>query len=227
MFITVSKVCLTIDGVRVETDKSVKVLQAALDAGIYIPNLCFLPEAALPFGGCRLCFVEIEGQGVVTSCTETVRDGMVVHTTTPKVSRLRRTAAEFIIASHPAECRNCVKNRNCELQKIAAFLKLKLKPDRLPAMQKSLPLDISNPCFILDPNKCVLCGKCIWVCNERKGVGILQFLHRGFDTVVSVVGDNSDYSCDSCMECVITCPVGALLPKSIEQCASDPVLAKT
>ena len=214
----VSKVVLSIDGTQVKCEQGSRILEAALGAGIYIPNLCFIREADPPLGACRLCFVEIEGHGIVTACTEPVREGMVVQTNTPRVNRLRRTAAELIIASHATDCRHCGKNRNCELQKVAAYLKVKLKPQRLREIPKTIPIDSSHPLFTLDPSKCVLCGKCVWLCNERNTTGTLDFAMRGYDTVVSTFGGIplAESDCTSCMECVAVCPVGALLPKDPE-----------
>ena len=206
---------LTIDGIEVKAREGEIVLWAALDAGIYIPNLCALRNESLPFGDCRLCFVEIERRGLVTACTEPVREGMVVYTKTPQVNRLRRTAAELIIASHKVDCRNCAKNRHCELQKIAAYLGIKLKSQRLRKMPKELPIDSSHPLFTFDPNKCVLCGKCVRVC-AKQGVGAIDFSRRGFDARISTF-DNIpliESNCTSCGECVAVCPVGALVPKN-------------
>lgn len=206
---------LTIDGIEIKAAEGEKILWAALDNGIYIPNLCALKEMDLPYGACRLCFVEIEGKSSpVTACSQPVAEGMVVHTVTPQVERLRRTAFELLITHHPVDCKNCAKNRQCELQIIASRLKLKLKPEKLRPIPKSLPVDSSHPLFIYDANKCVLCGKCVWVCNER-GPGVFDFNFRGIDTRVSTFGDMplADSACDSCMECVGVCPVGALFRK--------------
>jgi bidirectional [NiFe] hydrogenase diaphorase subunit len=208
-------VTLTIDGVEVKAPKGERILWVALDNGIYIPNLCALREADLPFGACRLCFIEIEGRhSLVTACSEPVAEGMVVHTTTPRVERLRRTAFELLISHHPVDCSNCAKNRHCELQRIASRLRLKLKPQRFRPIQRSLPVDSSHPLFVYDPNKCVLCGKCVWVCNKR-GDGIFDFTFRGIDTMVSTFGNIPliDSICNSCLGCVEVCPVGALVLK--------------
>jgi len=206
---------LNIDGIEVKAPKGEKVLWAALDNGIYIPNLCAIREADLPFGACRLCFVEIEGRrSPVTACTEAVEEGMVVQTNTPRVNRLRRTAFELLLSHHPIDCRNCAKNRNCELQRIASRLGFKLKLQRFRPILRSLPIDSTHPLFVYDANKCVLCGKCVWVCNEQ-GTGAIDFAFRGIETRVSTF-DNVpliDSNCDSCLECVKVCPVGALVAK--------------
>ena len=210
---------LTIDGIPVEARKGEKVLWAALDAGIYIPNLCAIREAEQPFAGCRLCFVEIEGRPApVTACTEEVAEGMVVHTETPRVGRLRRTSAELLIAAHHVDCRACAKNRHCELQKIAAALGIKLKPQRFRKTVKSLPIDSSNPFFLYDPNKCVVCGKCVWACSERSGADAIDFAFRGFDSVIRPFASQPLIAsrCESGGECVAICPVGALVAKDFK-----------
>jgi formate dehydrogenase major subunit/NADH-quinone oxidoreductase subunit G len=209
-------ITLTIDGKEIRAKKGEKLLWTALDNGIYIPNLCAIRENKEPFASCRLCFVEIEGYPhPVTACTEGVAERIVVHTRTPRVERLRRTAVELLIASHPIDCRNCPKNNNCELQKLAAFLKVSLKSKRLRKITKELPIDSSNPYFIYDPNKCVLCGRCVWMCHEKHGNGAIDFTRRGFDTVVAPFGGGTlaESKCDSCCECVAVCPVGALVLK--------------
>lgn len=198
-----------------EALKGEKILWAALDAGIYIPNLCAIRELTHQSASCRLCFVEIEGRPeLVTACTEPVQEGMVVYTRTPRVDRIRRTAFEFLISHHRVDCRNCAKNRNCELQRIAAYLKLKLKTERVSPIALTNSIDDSHPCFIYDPGKCVLCGKCVWACEEY-GAGELQFAFRGINTVVTTFGNlpfvQSD--CSSCDHCVSLCPVGALVSK--------------
>lgn len=212
-------VTLTIDGIEIKAKKGEKILWAALDNGIYIPNLCAIRDAEEPSASCRLCFVEIEGRpNPVTSCTEPVGLGMVVYTKTPRVERLRRAAFELLIANHDVDCRNCAKNRHCELQKIAAFLKVKLKPERFRKTLRQLPIDYSSPFFIRDPNKCVLCGKCVWVCNEHVGAGVIDFTFRGFDAVIAPFGGGPiiESRCESCGECVAICPVGALVPKNLK-----------
>lgn len=218
------KVALTIDGVAIQAAKGEKILWAALDNNIYVPNLCAIREADLPFGACRLCFVEIEGRKVpFAACSEPVAVGMVVHTNTPWVTRLRRTAFELLLSHHHLECGKCPKNRNCELQNIAARLGFKLKLKRLRRIPRALPIDSSHPRIIYDPNKCVLCGKCIWVCREQ-GTGTLDFAFRAIRTMVSTFANIplAEANCDSCMACVAVCPVGALVAKEIVSATQTP-----
>jgi len=133
-------VTLTIDGKKVEAANGATVLEAALDAGIYIPTLCYAPDLK-PYGACRLCIVEIEGmRGLVTSCTTRATDGMVVHTETPRVSQSRRTTMELIMANHQGDCLTCAKNQQCELQKIARYLGIEQEHfDRLRKSTRVLP----------------------------------------------------------------------------------------
>jgi len=213
-------ITLIIDNRKVRAREGEKLLWVALDHGIYIPNLCAIREADLPFGGCRLCFVEIEGRRTpVTACSQPVEDGMAVHTDTPQVKRLRRTAFELLLSHHHLDCARCPKNKKCELQRIAAHQRFKLKLDRLRRIPRDLPIDSSHPLFSYDPNKCVLCAKCIWVC-QRHGVGAIDFANRGLETRISTF-DNMplvDAKCDSCLECVRVCPVGSLVAKNGQSC---------
>jgi formate dehydrogenase major subunit/NADH-quinone oxidoreductase subunit G len=215
------EVVLSIDGREVRAREGERLLWVAMDHDIYIPNLCAMREADLPFGGCRLCFVEIDGRRApVTACSQPVENGMVVHTDTPKVKQLRRTAFELLLSHHHLDCAHCPKNKKCELQKIAAHQGFKLKLQRLRRIPRDLPIDSSHPLFTYDPNKCVLCGKCIWVC-QRHGVGAIDFASRGLETRVSTF-DNmplADAKCDSCLECVRVCPVGSLVAKDGQTCA--------
>ena len=209
-------VTLTIDGTKVQAQPGTKILKAALDQSIFIPNLCYIPEAELPFGGCRLCYVEVEGRGLVTACTQPVRDGMVVHTQTPQVNRVRRTAYKLLLAYHDLNCRSCWKNKNCELQTLAGKLKVKLKrPEEFRGLPTEwLPLDRSNPFMVYDPNRCILCGKCVWVCTERNREPFIDFAYRGYKTRLTMSSDITllEKGCASCGECAAICPTSALEP---------------
>ena len=209
-------ISLIIDNQEVLAKEGDVLLWVALENGFYIPNVCALKERVFPFAGCRLCFVEIEGYPEpVTACTETVREGMVVKTKTDKVRKLQRTAFELILSAHHVDCGHCGKNKKCELQKIALHLKVKLKTKRFRLIPKNLPLDESHPLFTYDPDKCVLCGRCVWVCREQQKAGTLNFAYRGFDMIVTTSGDSlgGETACNQCRQCVDACPVGALLLK--------------
>jgi len=202
-----------IDGKKIKAKEGDNILFAALDNGLYIPNLCAIREKIEPSASCRLCFVEVEGEDEpVTACTESVKEGMVVHTRGKMALRLARTAAELLLASHPVDCGHCLKNRSCELQRIAKQLGIKLKTKRFRKLERKLPVDESSSLFIYDPNKCVLCGKCVWVCRERLGIGAIGFTRRGFKRSVSTFEDKpiAESRCEGCAECVKVCPVGAL-----------------
>ncbi len=209
-------ISLTIDGQKIKAHPGEKVLWAALDNGVYIPNLCAIQndsEAA----ACRLCFVEVTGkEQPVTACTEPVTAGMVVNTRGKSALRLARSAFELLMASHPVDCAHCASNGSCELQKIARHLGVSLKAKRLRKLTRELPVDNSHPLFNYDPNKCVLCGRCFQICREKLGIGVLGFAYRGFQRVVTTFANDplGRSRCQECGECVRVCPVGALVFKN-------------
>jgi len=220
----VRELFLTIDGKKIKAEEGETILWAALDNGLYIPNLCAIREKIQPSASCRLCFVEVEGENEpVIACTETVKEDMVVNTRGKNALRLVRTAAELILASHPVDCPHCLKNRSCELQKIARHLGIKLKTKRFRKLENKLPIDESCSLFIYDPNKCVLCGKCVWVCQEKLGTGTIGFTRRGFKRRVSTFQDKpmAESGCNQCIECVKVCPVGSLAFKKIKTLGQD------
>ena len=236
-----AEISLTIDGQEVKARPGMTVLEAAQSADIYIPTLCADPDLK-PYGGCRLCIVEIEKmRGFPTACTTPVTEGMVVKTNTDAVNEVRRTVIELLLSDHPSEClichrrercgpfdiclRNvavtercvtCAKNGNCELQDIVDYLGITELPFK--HTERTYPVDTSNPFFYRDLDKCVLCGKCVRVCDEVLGVGAVAVINRGFGSKVATFGDKPiiDSNCVSCGECVVHCPVGALMPKVTE-----------
>ncbi|OGN94750.1 MAG: ferredoxin [Chloroflexi bacterium RBG_13_51_18] len=203
---------LTIDGKKIKARPGEKLLWAALDNGIYIPNLCAIKDKPEPNAACRLCWVEIEGnKEPVTACTIEVADGMVVNIRGQNALALARAGFELLMASHALDCAHCSANGVCELQKIAKTLKCSLKPRRLRLLLRDLSVDDSNPLFTLDPNKCVLCGRCVWECRKSKEKAVLGFAHRGFDRVLTTFGDEPiEERCMNCSTCVEVCPTGAL-----------------
>jgi formate dehydrogenase alpha subunit len=207
---------LTINERQLIAKKGETVLEAALHAGIYIPTLCYDPDLK-PYGGCRLCMVEIEGmRGLVSSCTTPATDGMVIHTETERVNQSRRITMELIIANHHGDCLSCTKNQDCELLKIARYLGIEQEHiDRLRKSTQVLPIDTSHPAFIRDPNKCILCAKCVRACHEIAVVGAIDLAFRGYSAKVATFGDKPivESTCKSCGECVARCPTGALTPK--------------
>ncbi|MBI2831710.1 MAG: (2Fe-2S)-binding protein [Chloroflexi bacterium] len=205
-------VSLTIDDKQIETQAGNTLLWAALDNGIYIPNLCSLRHAAAPAASCRLCWVEVEGKAQpVTACTEIAAEGMVANTRGTQALRLARNGFELLMASHPIECARCAALHVCELLKIAGHLNVKLNKNPYRKLVHHLPIDSSNPLFNYDPNKCVVCGRCVSICRER-GTGVLGFAHRGFDRRATTFYDEliGDSACEQCGECVRACPSGAL-----------------
>jgi bidirectional [NiFe] hydrogenase diaphorase subunit len=204
-----------INNIEIKTKSGNNLLWTALDNGFYIPNLCAINMAKTPIASCRLCFVEIKGiKSPVTSCTQAVYDGMEVQLDTDRVKRIRHTALELLLSHHHLDCANCIKNKNCELQNIAIKLKIPLKTRRFKHIERDLPVDNSHPSFYYDPNRCILCGKCINACYE-KGEGSLNFSKRGIDTVVSTFYNDALDSilCNNCLECVKVCPVASLVAK--------------
>jgi len=209
-------VSLIINSKEIRAAEGEGLLWVALDNGIYIPNLCAIRERSEPFASCRLCFVKIKGRAEpVTACTVPVKEGMVVDTTAPKALDLVRTTFELLLSSLPRDCARCPKSGRCEVQKIARYLGVKLNTRRFKKIPRDLPVDSSSPEFIYDPNRCVLCGKCVWVCREKLGLGVIGFAYRGFRRMVTTFGDVpfAESACRNCGECVKICPVGALVFK--------------
>ena len=205
-------VSLTIDGKKITAKAGEKILWAALANDIYIANLCAIADKPAPNAACRLCFVEVEGEDEpVTACTREIKEGMVVNTKSEKTLNLAKAGFELIMASHPVDCAHCAANRACELQNIAKHLSCKLKTKRYRQLLRDLPIDESNPLFTLDPNKCVLCGRCVWECHKRKETALLGFAHRGFQRVITTfAAEPIGERCLDCGECVRVCPTGAL-----------------
>ena len=204
---------LTIDGKEVETQEGKSVLEAALDAGIYIPHLCHHADLT-PIGACRLCIVEIDGtEGLLTSCTTPVAAGMTVVTQSEQIDTTRRMAMELILAGHPADCGTCNKYLNCELQSLKQYL----VSDSISFKMRSklIPVNTANPLFLHEPDKCVVCGRCVRACHELRGVGVLHYRKRGKETYIGTAEGRSlaESGCRFCGACAEVCPTGAILDK--------------
>ncbi len=195
------------------------MLQTCLKHGIYIPNLCFLEQMPEAPSSCRLCFVEIQGEpDPIPSCTVRIRPGMEVRTDTDAVRGLQRRAFQLLMSTHEVDCGNCPANRQCELQRIAKHLKVGLKSGSLEKKLKALDQDSEPPLISCYPNRCVLCGKCIFICKEKHGQPMMSFVKRGLETFISFYGTGpetqdglSEEICGKCGDCVKICPVKALV----------------
>ncbi len=206
-------VTLTIDGETVKAKKGTTILQAAKQAGIDIPTLCFLKDIN-EVGDCRMCIVEVEGRrGFATSCIQTVEEGMVVHTHTPNVLEARRTVLDLIISNHAKDCLTCTRSGNCELQKLAT--KFNVLHVEYPGEMTKHKIDDKSPALVRDFNKCILCRRCVATCKNVQGIGAIDCINRGFESCISTVGDHSlnDVNCTFCGQCIEACPTGALHEK--------------
>jgi len=181
------KVSLTVDNKVIHGESGENLLKVCLSNGIYIPNLCYIEGIKRPLASCRLCFVEIQGRPrPVPACTRTVMGGMIVRTDTEAVRQLQRSALELLLSVHRVDCGHCPKNKACELQRLARFLKVGLRSSSFDMHLKETEDSRTHPFFDYFPNRCVLCGKCEYICRERNERPFLSFIKRGLDTVVSL-----------------------------------------
>ncbi|XUW99385.1 MAG: formate dehydrogenase subunit alpha [Dehalogenimonas sp.] len=204
---------IRINDQEIEAVEGLTVLEAARQAGIYIPSLCYSPDLK-PYGGCRMCVVEIDRmRGLPTACTTLVTAGMVVRTETPALTDARKAILDLQLAEHPLDCASCVKNERCELQDVAKYLGI--SESRLPRSSRIQAIDDSNPFFTLDRNRCILCARCTRACDEITGNNAIEIVERGYESSVGTVADRPlvETNCASCGECVAHCPVTALIPK--------------
>ena len=198
----------------VEANEGETILSAVRRQGIDIPTLCHI-EGMTPTGACRLCVVEIEGRdGLVPSCAYPVSDGMRILTHSPRAIQARRTVVELLLAEHPDDCLYCERSGNCELQSIAQ--QLGIRERRYAGMRNTQHADISSPAIVRDPAKCILCGKCVRVCEEIQGVSAIDFARRGSDSRIATAFEEglNVSSCVNCGQCVRVCPTGALREQS-------------
>lgn len=207
-------ITLTIDGKTIHVEDGTHVLDAALSHGIDIPHLCYHPALSVS-GGCRLCQVEVEGYTQpVTSCGLACAEGQVIHTQSERLTEIRRGIIDIFLADHPLDCVTCDKAGACLLQKYAYEFGLK-ETSFIPIYSKTLYQD-DNPFFIRDHQYCILCGRCVRVCDEIVGVHAIDFAQRGFESHIATPYDGPmlDSTCVFCGNCVQVCPTAALLPVS-------------
>jgi NADH-quinone oxidoreductase subunit G/NADP-reducing hydrogenase subunit HndD len=203
---------VTIDGVSVQVPSNYTVLEAAKQAGIKIPTLCYLKDVN-EVGACRVCLVEVEkARALAAACVMPVSEGMVVHTNSKKVRDTRKATLEMILSDHNRDCLSCIRNKNCELQTLAeeyGIRKVTFEGEKSPSIYDDKSFSI-----VRDGSKCVKCGRCVSAC-KKQGIGVLSFLNRGFSTSVGPAYDISmaDAPCIYCGQCIVACPVGALHEK--------------
>ena len=200
----------TLDDQEIVVPDGITVLEAARRSGIFIPTLC--DDSRLePFGGCRLCVVQVQGiPRLVTACTTPVAEGMKVLSTNEEIERRRRTIVELILSDHPNDCMVCEKAGDCNLQELAYFYDL--RTNRFYGQRSQRLVKDQNPFIERDMEKCILCGKCVRVCYDIQGVGAIDFTSRGFTAKIAPPFEK-DLDCEFCGQCVSVCPTGALMSK--------------
>ena len=199
---------LTIDGVPVSVEEGTTVLKAAHAAGIKIPTLCWLKDIN-EIGACRMCVVDVGARSLAAACVMPVSEGMVVKTNTPQVRQARRAVLELILSNHERKCLSCVRSQNCELQDLAK--ELGVDENRFEGENIHYPLDNFSPSIVRDPNKCILCRRCVAVCRNVQKIGAIGAVNRGFKTVIAPAFGKTmlETDCVFCGQCINACPVGA------------------
>ncbi len=203
---------ITIDEKILEPREGMSVLEAALEAGIYIPHLCYHPDLK-PTGACRLCIVEIEGvRGYPPSCATIVRDKMVINTSTPEILKMRKNLVWLLLSGYPQEPHN-----NTLLRKVVDYIGANEILDEFERKPRNLPIRTEDPLFIMNPNLCILCERCVRICHDIRGAGIVGYASRGINTIVTTAYDYSfrNADCRFCRACVEVCPSGALSDKEM------------
>ena len=185
-------------------------MSALKRSGIKVPTLCNM-KSFTPTGACRMCIVEVEGkENLIPSCSFPVEEWMKIKTHSPRVLKARKTIVELLLSNHPDDCLYCERNGNCELQKLSEDLNVRER--RIPGEKSKFRIDKSGISIIRDPAKCLLCGRCVRICEEQQAVSTLDFTRRGSDLVIATAMDKAlNFSnCINCGQCVISCPTGAL-----------------
>lgn len=209
----VQKVTVTIDGQQVVVPEGTTILEAARQAGIFIPTLCHHPDLK-PRATCRICIVEVKGQRrFQTACNTPVADGNEIWTNNQAVREARKTILELILADHPQDCLKCVRNQNCELQKLANDYQI--REVSFARTAKELPVESTNPSIVRDMSKCIKCGRCVEVCQEVQQVAAINTANRSTEYTMSTAFGEAlaDSPCVYCGQCIAVCPVGALTEK--------------
>lgn len=199
---------------EIKAKKGEMILDALKREGISVPTLCYMKDL-FPTGACRMCVVEIEGyKGLIPSCAMPVSEGMKIQTHSPKAIKARKTIIELLLSDHPDDCLYCVRNGNCQLQDLSQEYSIRQR--RFTGKKSTYEIDASSPSILRDPAKCILCGKCVRVCEEIQGVSAIDFVERGCKTEIGTAfneGMNIS-SCINCGQCITACPTGALREKS-------------
>ncbi|MDZ7332633.1 MAG: NADH-dependent [FeFe] hydrogenase, group A6 [candidate division KSB1 bacterium] len=205
---------IEINNRKIEARPNETILEVLNRTGIKVPTLCHL-SGLFPSGACRMCVVEVEGySGLIPSCAYPVQPGMKIKTHSPRAIRARKTIVELLLSNHPDDCLYCVRNMSCELQNLAEELGVRQR--RYAGEKNEYHVDTSSPSIIRDPSKCILCGKCVRVCEEIQGVSAIDFVNRGSRAHIAPAFDSglNISSCINCGQCIMVCPTGALREKS-------------
>ena len=215
---------LTINNKKITVEEGTTILEAAKQNNILIPSLCYL-EGVHKIGSCRICVVEQEGvKNLQASCITTVREGMVIHTNTERVRKARKVLYELMLSDHPKDCLKCLRNRNCEFQELGELIQV--DESRFEGEKSKDFVDETSASIVRDNSKCILCKRCVTVCNEVQGVGILNPQFRGFATEVSPGSELplGSAACTYCGQCTTVCPVGALKEKDSAKAVWDALM---
>ena len=200
---------MTIDGRTVEFTDEPNVLAVIRKADIDIPTLCYHSELSV-YGACRLCTVENERGKTFASCSEPPRDGMIVYTNTPRLMKYRKLILELLLAAHCRDCTTCIKSGECQLQALAH--RMGVETIRFENTKEQHPLDFSSPSIVRDPNKCILCGDCVRMCDNVQSVNAIDFAYRGTRALVTPAFSKkiAETDCVNCGQCRVVCPTGAI-----------------
>lgn len=205
---------IKVNNKEIEARKGETILDAMKRQGVHVPTLCHLKDM-LPSGSCRMCVVEnAKNNKLVTACSTPVEQGMEIQTHSSHVIESRKTIVELLLSNHPDDCLYCVRNRNCELQDLSE--ELNVRERRIKGVKNNNHLDISSAGMVRDPDKCILCGRCVRVCEEVMGVACIDFINRGSNSIIGPPFDKTmnTSSCVYCGQCIKVCPTGALSEKS-------------